>query len=47
MAVANINTVDSSISYATIDNELYAYYLYTAALAEGDVIYGARITYTL
>ena len=47
MAVANINTVDSSISYATIDNELYAYYLYTAALAEGDVIYGARITYTI
>jgi len=47
MAVANINTVDSSISYATIDNELYAYYLYTAALAIDDQVWGARITYTI
>ncbi len=46
MANANINTEDTSISNATIDNSAYRYYFYTSSVDDGDTIYGARITYT-
>ncbi len=47
MGTANINTEDTSISYETIDNSLYAYLIYTSSLDTGDEIYGARISFTL
>ncbi len=47
MASAAINTEDSSISNATIDNENYTYFLVTSSLDIGDWILGARIIYTL
>lgn len=46
MAQANINTEDSTISNATIDNTLYGYFILTDAMDANDTIYGARITYT-
>lgn len=47
MATNNINAEDTSITDATVDNSLYAYYLFTTSLDTNDEIYGARITYTL
>lgn len=47
MASANFNSSDTSISYATIDNSLYTYFIYTTGIETDDEIYGARITYTL
>ena len=47
LAVANINTADTSIDVATIDNSLYGYYLRVIDVATADRIYGATITYTL
>ena len=46
VAGANVNTEDTSIDYATIDNSLYAYFIYITDLVTTDEIYGARITYT-
>lgn len=46
LAVANINTQDTGIDNATIDNNTYGYYFTTATLDSTDEIYGARITYT-
>jgi len=47
MAGAFINTEDTSILFATIDNSLYAYFLYASFMVTDDEIYGARITYTI
>jgi len=47
LATANVNTADTSILLATIDNSLYAYYLTIEGLVTDDQIYGATITYTL
>lgn len=47
MATNNINTVDDSIDYTTVDNSLYAYFITSSSLDTNDRIYGARITYTL
>lgn len=47
MAGANIGTEDTSIDAATVDNSAYAYFLKTTSLDTNDIIYGARITYTL
>ena len=47
MATANIDTQDTSISNATIDNQNYIYFFKTSSLDLNDEIYGARITYTL
>ena len=47
MATANINTADSTISNATVDNLTYGYLFFTGDCLNGDKIYGARITYTL
>ncbi len=47
MATARINTADSSITNATIDNENYVYWLSTTTLDDNDNLYGARIIYTL
>ncbi len=48
MASGNHNTEDTTISNATIDNSLYAYWLlHTNIDGAGADIYGARITYTL
>ena len=50
MAGAVVNTQDTSISYATIDNSAYNYALRVATTLDkfdtGDVIYGARIIYS-
>ena len=47
MAGTDFNAADSTISYATIDNSAYAYFLSTSALYDADEIYGALITYTI
>jgi len=47
MGIANINTEDTSISNATIDNNTYCYWFNTSSLDSGDDIWGARIIYTL
>lgn len=47
MATANLGTEDTSISEATIDNQNYSYVLLASSIDSGDIIYGARITYTL
>ena len=47
LATAVINTEDTSISDATIDNDTYYYFFKTTTLDLADKIYGARITYTL
>ncbi len=41
-----VNTEDTSISNATIDNSTYSYMLRTTTIDTNDEIYGARITYT-
>ena len=45
MAFQNVNTQDTSISSATIDNSSYCYYLRWNG-STGDECYGARINYT-
>jgi len=47
MGTAVINTEDTSISYETIDNSLYAYYINTSSMDTNDEVWGARIKYTL
>ncbi len=49
LAAEAVNTEDTSISNATIDNSTYAYFfrLPTDEFDTNDEIYGARITYTL
>ena len=47
LATAVINTEDTTIDNATIDNSLYAYFFYTNSFEVGEILYGARITYTL
>ena len=47
MATAAINTVDSTISNAVVDNSTYSYFINTTSLDTGDQIYSAKITYTL
>ena len=46
MATANINTADSSISNATIDNSTYMYWIQGSDADTNQIIYGAKITYT-
>ncbi|HEB47123.1 MAG TPA: hypothetical protein ENI22_01500 [Candidatus Pacearchaeota archaeon] len=46
LAAANINTEDTSISNATIDNQNYRYMIGTSSLDTNDTIYGVRIIYT-
>ena len=47
IASAVMNTEDTTISNASVDNSTYAYYLYTSSMELNDTIYGARISYTL
>lgn len=47
LGTANINTEDTSIDNATVDNSLYGYYFHTSTMDTNDQVYGARITYTL
>ncbi len=47
MATANVNTEDTTISSATINNGTYVYFISTSSINTNDRIYGARITYTL
>jgi len=47
LAGANINTEDTSISFATIDNNNKRYNLGTSTLDTNDAIYSVRITYTI
>jgi hypothetical protein len=51
MATADIGTEDTSISNATIDNSTYSYFIQagdriSGTFSGGDMIYGAKITYT-
>ena len=47
IASADINVEDTSISNATVDNSVYCYYFTGSRLDNTDIIYGARIIYTL
>jgi len=47
LAQVNFGTIDTSISSATIDNNNYSYSIFTSRLTATDIIYGAKITYTL
>lgn len=47
MASENINTEDTSISNAVIDNSAYIYVLATSSIDTNDQVYSARISYTL
>ncbi len=47
MESATVQTEDTSISYATIDNITYLYLITCLGLTTNDVIYNARIKYTL
>jgi len=47
MGTGNINTEDTTILLATVDNSLYSYYFNTTSFDTGDEIWGARITYTI
>lgn len=46
LATAAVDTEDSSISNATIDNQTYVYYIRITFTQSGDDFHGARITYT-
>ncbi len=46
MASASVNSADSTISSATIDNNTFCYFIRTTPLTATDEIFGARITYT-
>ncbi len=45
-ATASLNTEDTTITTATIDNSTKRYFLTIATLDATDIIYGARISYT-
>ena len=45
MASTSINTEDTTISNATVDNSTYGYFL-EVEHGNADVLYGARVTYT-
>lgn len=47
MATAFVGTEDTTITNPTIDNSTYVYRIWVYDLVNTDVIYGARITYTL
>ncbi len=47
LAAANLNTEDTSITNATIDNSTYGYWLIAQNIDTGEEIYGARIIYTI
>ena len=47
MADDDINSADTSITDAVIDNNSYSYYLATSEMFSGDGIYGAKIIYQL
>ena len=46
MATANMDTEDTTISNATIDNSGYSYYFDTSTMDASDQIQSAKITYT-
>ena len=46
MATAAVNTIDSSITDATIDNQNSMYWLAIPNIDAGNLIYSAKITYT-
>lgn len=46
LAAAAMNTEDTTITSATIDNSQYSYWLATGDIDLNDIVYGARITYT-
>ncbi len=46
LATGNIQSEDTSISNATVDNATYGYFFVTSGLDATDLITGARITYT-
>lgn len=47
MASENINTEDIFVSYGTVNNSDYTYFINTSSLDTNDKIHGARITFTL
>ena len=47
MGSANIGAADTSITSPIVDNESYTYRIFTTSLDTGDIIYSARITYTI
>ena len=47
MATAAVNTADTTISYASVDNSTYMYLLSVADIGNDGYIYYARIKYTL
>lgn len=46
LAGAAVNTADSTISNATIDNSTYSYAINLPNTSAGDILYGSIITYT-
>lgn len=46
LATAVIDTEDTTISNAVVDNNTYSYMIFVADLGQNDAIAGARITYT-
>jgi len=46
MATENIDTEDTTISNATIDNSLYTYEFNVAGMSTNDNLIGARVTFT-
>jgi len=46
LGTAVINTEDTTISNATIDNSLYTYFFQTSTLDAADTISGGRVTFT-
>lgn len=47
LGTAAVNTEDTSITNATIDNSTYSYTFQVTGQSTADVIYGARVTYTI
>ena len=47
LASANLDTEDTTISNATINNNDYSYSISTSSLDATDTLHGGRITYTL
>ena len=47
MGTENINTEQTTIGNARVDNSTFAYVIYTSGIDTDDEIYGARIAYTL
>lgn len=45
LAAGNVNSEDTSITNAPVDNNSFRYYLETSSIASADIIYGARIIY--